>query len=294
MKFQQSLRVLRHAVEELRRGNAIGIFQRWVEYDTVFFLRQILSDDAPHGGVTEALAKVAVEVRSPDRIVAPRIAARHRERTARGLESPLRAAHESARGVGLVKLQAVNVLAPQTVRAAKVILEQADDGAEWMQHQPPADEAGRVGESVRRSGRCGEQQKTWRANAIGGKHSGRCFLKMFLAFPVHVSGTGNKSAPVRFEAANARAGDELHALAEVLRPMRDVHRTFRAFDATPHAGGALCAGPERTVGASGNRVGRGPPMPAKAVMRLRDAAAHRRERRWRQRRALAPRRTRSA
>ena len=112
---------------------------------------------------------------------------------------------------------------------------------------------------------------------------------MFLAFPVHVNGAGDKSAAVRFQPANSSAGDESRASLDVLRPMRDVHRTFRAFYAAPHARGALSAGPERTVSAGGNRVGRGPPMPAQIVVRFRDTAAHRRERRRWKRRAFARR-----
>ena len=93
-----------------------------------------------------------MKILSPDRIVAPRIAARHGKRAAGGLESPLRAAHKIARNICLVEFQAVDVLAPQAVRAAEVFVEQTDDRAEWMQHEPLADEAGRIGEAVRESG----------------------------------------------------------------------------------------------------------------------------------------------
>ncbi len=41
-----------------------------------------------------------------------------------------RAADEAARRIGLVELEAVQVLAPRTLRGAEVVLEQPDDGAE--------------------------------------------------------------------------------------------------------------------------------------------------------------------
>src|SRR6266702_536227 len=88
------------------------------------------------------------------------------------------------------------------------------------------------------------------------RSSSRCVPMPFAASTVHVQSAAHKTVTVHLQSANARAGDKLHAHPDVLRPMRDVHGTLRAFDATPHAGRALRARAQRTVGAGGDGIGR--------------------------------------
>ena len=145
-----------------------------------------------------------VKARAPDRVVAPRIAAGHRDRPAGRLQAPLGPAHEAARGVGLVELQRVQVLAPHAVRAAEVFVEQADDRAEGMHHQPAADEAGRVRQAARKLAAGREQQQPRRADAAGGEDRDVGRLKMLGAAAIDVRRAGHQAAAVRLPAA-ARA-----------------------------------------------------------------------------------------
>ena len=71
MKLQQPSRVLRHAIDDLRRGDAVGVLQHRIEHDAILFVGQILGDDAPHGGVAETLAKFPMKARAPDRVCRP-------------------------------------------------------------------------------------------------------------------------------------------------------------------------------------------------------------------------------
>ena len=101
--------------------------------------------------------------------------------------------------------------------------------------------------------------------------------------------TRDQALAIGFKSPDACSRDEPHTVLNVLRPMGDVHRTFRALDAAPHASGALSARTKRTVCPCGNGIWRWPPMPAELVVRSGDAPAHWRERRRRQRRSLAGR-----
>ena len=187
-----------------------------------------------------------MKVGSPDRVrFAPRIAARHRKRAAGGLQAPLRAAHETPRGVRLVEFETMNVLTPQAVRAAEVVLEQTNHGAEGMHHEPPADEPGGIGEAIRKSRRSGIQQQPRRADAICREHDDGRPLEMHVTVAIDVFRARDQSVGIRFEPANACARHELCAALHELRPMRDVHGALGAFDTAPHARGTLLTGLER-------------------------------------------------
>ena len=71
--MEQTTGVLRHAINDLRRRNAIRIPKNRIEHDSVFFFRQILANDSPHGRMAQAFAKFLVKIGSPDRMVTPRI-----------------------------------------------------------------------------------------------------------------------------------------------------------------------------------------------------------------------------
>jgi hypothetical protein len=49
-------------------------------------------------------------------------------------------------------LQAVDVLSPQAMGAPEVVVKQADDRAEWVQHEPFSNQAGRIGQPGRKTG----------------------------------------------------------------------------------------------------------------------------------------------
>src|SRR4029434_701455 len=123
-----------------------------------FSFGQVFADDSPHRRARETVAKIFVEICSPDRIVAPGITAGHGKRTARWLEAPLGAANETARGIGLIKLERMNVLAPEAVRTLHIFIEKADDSAEGMHHQATAHQARRIGKTIREFCRVREQE----------------------------------------------------------------------------------------------------------------------------------------
>src|SRR5437762_13182486 len=106
---------------------------------------------------------------------------------------------------------------------------------------------------------------------------------------IDVFRAGNQPGGIDFQLAHARTRHEPHAALDQLRPVRDVHRTFGALNAAPHTSGALLTRIERTVRARGDGIWRGPPMPTEVIVGARDAAAHPREGRWRQRRTFAGR-----
>ena len=74
MKVEQPMRVFRHAIDDLRRGDAVAVLELGIEHDAVLLVGQVLGDDAPHGRVAQPLANAFVKARAPDRVVAPRIA----------------------------------------------------------------------------------------------------------------------------------------------------------------------------------------------------------------------------
>src|SRR5262245_42777802 len=99
--------------------------------------------------MSEPGLQLAMKSFAPDGVFrSPRVRARHRERPACGLESPLGPAHEAARRIRLVELERMQMLPPHPVRAPEVIVEQTHDRSEGMKHQPPADQAGGIRQSV--------------------------------------------------------------------------------------------------------------------------------------------------
>src|SRR5436189_4081037 len=95
--------------------------------------------------MAETLADVAMKIRAPNAVIgAPRIRARHGQRSAGRLKAPLRAAHEPTRGVRFIKLQAMNMLSPEAMRAAEVFFEHADHGAERVHHETASDQTRRI------------------------------------------------------------------------------------------------------------------------------------------------------
>ncbi len=188
----------------------------------------------------------------------------------------------------------MNVLTPQAVRAAEVVLEQTNHGAEGMQHEPPADEPGGICEAIRKPRRSGIQQQPRRADAIGRQHDDGRPLEMRVTVAIDVFGACDQSVGIRFEPANACPRHELGAALHELRPMRDVHGALGAFGTAPHAGGTLLTRLERAVGARRDGVRPRPPMPAELIVCARHASAHRAEGRGRQRRTLPGRKRRIA
>src|SRR6185369_379673 len=143
MEREQPIGVFRHAVDDFGRGDAVGIFQYWIEHNAVVMIRQVFGDNAPHGTVTESFANAVVKTGPPNRILfAPGIAARHGYRSAGRLEAPFGSADEAAAGVGLVELERMQVLSPRAVRAAQIVVEEAHDGTEWVHHEAATDEVG--------------------------------------------------------------------------------------------------------------------------------------------------------
>src|SRR6266536_1733455 len=84
--------------------------------DPVGLIRQVLGDDAPQRRTPQLLAQLARAITSPDRAFhAPRERSRHREWSSGRLESPPGTAEETARGIRLVELQRMDVLAPHAL-----------------------------------------------------------------------------------------------------------------------------------------------------------------------------------
>ena len=136
-----------------------------VQHDAVGLLRQVLGDDAPHRRVPEPAAHRVLEALAPDLVLgAPGVGAGHRERAAGRLQAPLGAAHEPARGVGLVELERVDELAPRALPGAEVLVEDADDGPERVHHQPLADEARGV-RQLRRAAAGAACRRRWRTGS---------------------------------------------------------------------------------------------------------------------------------
>src|ERR1043166_6105751 len=124
MELEQSARVFGHAIDQLRGRKPVRIFPNRIEFDAVPGLWQILGNDSPHGGVAQAFEKILMELPAPDRIVlAPRIVPSHGERPACWLQSPVGPTQKTTRRIRLIKLQAMQVLAPNAVSAVKIVLE---------------------------------------------------------------------------------------------------------------------------------------------------------------------------
>ncbi len=134
------------------------------------------------------------------------------------------------------------MLSPHAVRAAEVFVEQADDRAERMHHQPPADEARRVRQAVWETGRWPRASSSRGVPMpLAARIVTSACLKMLDAAAIDVRRAGHQAAAVHFQPPHARAGDELHAQREILRPVRAIDRALGPFDAAPHAGRPLRA-----------------------------------------------------
>ena len=158
------------------------------------------------------------------------------------------------------------MLSPHAVRAAEVFVEQADDRAERVHHQPRPT---RPDEFARPSGTgCrGKEQQPRRADAVGAQDRDVGGLKVLAPVAVDVDRAGTRPRPLI--AAGARgAGDELHAERDVLRPVRAIDRPLGPFDAAPHAGRPLRARAGALCRAAWQWHWRGPPVPAELVVRL--------------------------
>ena len=229
-----------------------------VEHDAVVLLRQVLGDDAPHRRVAEPLADALVEALRPrSRSRAPRIARVVIDTGPPVGCRPHLAPRTKPRDVvGLVELERVQVLAPRPLRAAEVVVEQADDGAERVHHQPLADEAGGVGQAA----------GIWPSEAAAAAAC-RCRWRtgssrrpdLTCSSPVARRRRSRRStspSAVVVERPHARAGDQL------ARPSAIASRPVRAVDASPwrrrrsaHMHVARCThGLQRAVGPRGDRV----------------------------------------
>ena len=87
----------------------------------------------------------------------------------------------------------MKVLPPQAVRAPEVVIEQPDDSAERMQHEPLADEAGRIGQAIRKARVGRKQQQTRCPDAVGSEHDHGGILEMVLALGINIHGTGDQA-----------------------------------------------------------------------------------------------------
>src|SRR5687767_8839704 len=103
---------------------------------------------------------------------------------------------------------------------------------------------------------------------------------------VDIFGARDETRWIGHQAAHACPGDETNTFFLCFGPMGKVDRAFGAFDATPHASGALSARAQRTIWPCRDRVWSRPPMPAELIVCFCNAPAHRRERRRRERQCL--------
>ena len=159
----------------------------------------------------------------------------------------------------------------------ELLLVDPEDAHVRVEHQPLADQAGRVGEPVGEPVRRREEQQTRGSDAVRAEDDDVRFLALLDALTVDVDRAGREALLVRRDLADPRAGHHLRAVLEGLRPHRRVGRALRPLRAAPHAGSgslARCEVPDR-LGAnrvrrpatSASRARSCPPLPCVRVVR---------------------------
>ena len=147
----------------------------------------------------------------------------------------------------------------------EILVVDSEHGGERMHHQPLADQARRIGKSVREARGGREQQKARRADAVGANDHHSRLLPALAAVLVDIDGAGRQPAVVDLDVPNPRAGYQTRAVFDRMRPEGDIGGGFGALGTTGHAGAAQHAGIQPVVGNRGNGVGPRPPVPAELV-----------------------------
>ena len=225
--------------------------------------------------MAQALAYLLVEVLAPDvSALAERPYSGGREGAARRHQVPLRSPDEAPRLVGLVELQAVNVLPVQSLPALQVFVEQPHDGRERVHHEAAADQPGGVGKPVGMGPRRRVEQQPRGAYPVGAQDRHRRRLEVLVALAVHVGRPGRQAPRVDLDAPDAGAGDQLGAQFQGVRPVRKVGAGLGQVGASPQAGGELHARLEPAVAPGGYGVRVGPPVPTELIVALAYELAH--------------------